>query len=149
MQYILDTNIVSYLLDNKSVFHTRITEKLAKLSSESRIYLSVMTLYEIEYGIASAKGDTERKKYEIARELLLDFFGVLPATKKETQIFGVLKSTYQRTTGINKKALARHNVDFIIASTAIANEAILVSNDHIFFDIQKHYTPFKIENWTE
>lgn len=149
MQYLLDTNIVSYLLDSNSVFHTRITEKLANLPNESNIYISVMSLYEIEYGIASAKSDSERKKYQIARDLLLDFFGVLPATKKETQLFGILKSTYQRATGINKNALARHNVDFIIASTAISNEAILVSNDHIFFDLQRHYTPFKIENWTE
>jgi predicted nucleic acid-binding protein len=149
MQYLLDTNIISYLLDRNSVFHTRITEKLASLPNESKIYISVMTLYEIEYGIAAAKNDSEHKQYQIARDLLLDFFRILPATKKETQIFGRLKASYQRATGIKKKALPRHNVDFIIASTAIANEAILVSNDHIFFELQKHYTLFKIENWTE
>jgi predicted nucleic acid-binding protein len=73
----------------------------------------------------------------------------LPATKTETQTFGILKSTYQKATGINQKILARHNVDFIIASTAIENNAVLVSNDHIFFDLKKCYTSLELENWTE
>jgi predicted nucleic acid-binding protein len=148
MQYLLDTNIVSYLLDNKTEFHKKVTEKLAQLSHESKIYLSVMSLYEVEYGIASAKKDSDRKKYKSAKDLILNFFEILPSTKKETQTFGILKSTYQKKTGINKKALARHNVDFIIASTAIENKAILVSNDHIFFELQKNYASLKIENWT-
>jgi predicted nucleic acid-binding protein len=148
MQYILDTNIISYLLDKRSKFHAKIIKKISQLSSESRIYLSVMSLYEIEYGIASTKSDIKSKQHKIAKNLLLDFFEILPATEKETEIFGILKSVYQQETGINNKALARHNVDFIIASTAIKHNAILISNDHIFFDLQKYYFSFRVENWT-
>ena len=66
--------------------------------------------------------------------------------KRVSQYFQKTKNQSLKTQFLVKQI---HNVDFIIASTAIANEAVLVSNDHIFFVLQKHYISFKIENRTE
>ena len=74
MQYLFDTNTISYLLDNQSKFHTKIVKKIIQLSNESKIYISVISLYEIEYGIASAKNNIQRKQYQIAKNLLANFF---------------------------------------------------------------------------
>jgi predicted nucleic acid-binding protein len=43
--------------------------------------------------------------------------------------------------------MRRHNVDFILASTAMEQEAVIVSKDSIFSKIQKFEPGLQVENW--
>jgi predicted nucleic acid-binding protein len=50
---------------------------------------------------------------------------------------------------IGKRSLPKHNIDLMIAATAIESEAILVSNDKKMFElIQNIQSDFKWEDWT-
>lgn len=46
-----------------------------------------------------------------------------------------------------KEDLMKHNVDFILATTAITEDIVLVSNDQIFRDIQEVSPGLRLENW--
>lgn len=48
-----------------------------------------------------------------------------------------------------KKEIKRHTVDFILASTAIEANAVLVSDDRIFKTIKEFYPSLHVENWKE
>ena len=74
---------------------------------------------------------------------------ILPLSEKASEIFGELKEQYQQYKNLGKKALKKHNIDLIIAATAIEFEAILVSNDSIFEDIGKFRKDFEWEDWTQ
>jgi len=52
-------------------------------------------------------------------------------------------------TGIGKKEVKRHTVDFILASTAIESNAVIVSEDGIFKKIKEFYPSLQVENWKE
>jgi predicted nucleic acid-binding protein len=45
------------------------------------------------------------------------------------------------------KLLDQHNIDLILASSAIAEDATLVSNDKIFLSIKEIEPTLKLENW--
>ena len=47
-------------------------------------------------------------------------------------IFADLKVLYKKKTGINKKAMKKNDLDILIASTAMAESATLISDDGIF-----------------
>ena len=66
---------------------------------------------------------------------------------KEIDIFANLKTKYKKATGINKNAIKRHNLDLLIASTAIAMDAIIVSDDGIFEKLMEIEPLLKYENW--
>jgi predicted nucleic acid-binding protein len=42
--------------------------------------------------------------------------------------------------------MRRHNVDFILASTAIEQHAVIVSKDNIFFKIKEFEQGLQVEN---
>jgi len=43
--------------------------------------------------------------------------------------------------------MRRHNVDFILASTALEQQAIIVSKDNIFSKIQEFEKRLQVEDW--
>lgn len=103
MKYLLDTNIASYAVDKDSPYHDAVIERLSQVADDDVVYLSVLTLYETEYGVVLAPED---KKDQIitARDLLKALFPVLPVTEHGSSIFGSLKADYRKKTGINAKA---------------------------------------------
>lgn len=74
-------------------------------------------------------------------------FAVMPLSHIGAGVFGELKAKYRQTTGALSKSLKRNDIDFILASTAITENAI-VSNDRIFEAIVKIEPPLQLENWT-
>ena len=66
---------------------------------------------------------------------------------EEIDIFGEIKAKYKQQTGINTKALKKNDIDFLIASTAISQGAILLSNDGIFADIVEYGMGLEFEVW--
>jgi predicted nucleic acid-binding protein len=147
MKYLLDTNIVSYLSDPASRFHTSVEHRFSRLQEEDVIFISVLTLFEIEYGIVYAPQE-KKKRMEEVKQMLQHFLAVLPVQEKQAGIFGALKAGYRKLTGVDHKTIDRHDVDFMLASSALAENAVLVSNDKIFVLIQKAEPTLKLGNWT-
>lgn len=147
MKYLLDTNIVSYSINRQSPFHKSVIERLSKIDQADEVCISVLTLYEAEYGVLRAKSDLRERVIE-ARDLMKRLFSILPVNEQGAGIFGRLKHEHRERTGMNQKASGQHNIDFILAATALADNATIVSNDGIFLALQETEPKLKVENWT-
>lgn len=140
--YLLDTNIISYLADPSSPFHAPVAETIQSLPEGSRLAISLLTLYELAYGYVRDPGHS--RLLAIVRE---EGLGVLAPTEAGAEIFARLKNAYRLRTGARERELVRHNVDLILASTAIAEGAALVSNDAIFTTLAELEPQLSVENW--
>ncbi len=145
--YLLDTNIISYLEDSNSSFYNILIDKIGSLDDSDIVSISVLSLYEYEYSITHAD-EILREKLQKTKNTIKEIFQVLPLTIEGAEIFGELKNAYLNKTGISKKAVNRHNVDFMLASTAIIENAVMVSNDNIFKKLTEINPELQYENWT-
>jgi predicted nucleic acid-binding protein len=151
--YLLDTNIISYLTDSKSPYRNAVKEKLFSLSEDDRVAVSIVTLYELAYGLATFekskkdKNNRDEKLFESGIEFIKEYLDIFPLSVEEIDIFGKIKAKYKEQTGINTKALKKNDLDFLIASTAISQGAVLVSNDGIFGDIVEYRFGLEFEEW--
>ncbi len=147
MKYLLDTNILSYLEEQASPFHAKTKARLARLADNDEVFLSLLTLYELRYSVSVSAPEKARRLEALVRSYR-EQFPVLPLTEQGADIFGAIKAKYRRERpGINQKALDQHNIDFILASSAIAEDAVLVSNDKIFLAIRDIEPALRLENW--
>jgi predicted nucleic acid-binding protein len=147
MKYFLDTNILSYLEEQTSPFHVGTKEHLYRLSDDDEIFIPILILYELRYSVSAAAPEKAEKLDRLVRSYL-EQFPVQQITARGAEIFGDIKAKYRNNRpGINQAALNRHNIDFILASSAIAENAVLVSNDRIFEAIREIEPVLKFENW--
>jgi predicted nucleic acid-binding protein len=72
MKYLLDTNIVSYFSDPGSPFHSATIKRFSALDEEDRVFISVLTLYETEYGIVYAAEEKKSRMAEV-KEMMRQF----------------------------------------------------------------------------
>jgi predicted nucleic acid-binding protein len=144
--YLLDSNTVSDFYDKFSSGHPQIANQLLSLQSDDSVYMSILTLYELEYGFANAP---EEKK-AVVRQKLTDAqkdFEILPLSKSGATLFGVLQKQLKETRKLSKENLKKHSVDIMIATTAITNHCILVSADAIYMELQQFKMGLQLENW--
>ncbi len=133
MHYLLDTNIISYLADEKSPHRQAIKDKFLNLNKNDKVSVSIITLYELSYGVHSfdlSDANIEILKRGIA--FIQEYLDVIPLGVNEVDIFGLLKAKYKKHTGIPNKAHKKNDLDFLILATAINHNATLISNDEIF-----------------
>lgn len=147
-QYILDTNILTDLEYSGTPAYHVIMDKIASLPEESEVCFSIISAYEYQHGISKASR-TVAETVKKAMETFLDLFAVLPLTLEGARIYGEIKAKYEGHTGIGRTEIKRHTVDFILASTAIEMDAVVVSDDQIFKKIKEFYPSLRFENWKE
>jgi predicted nucleic acid-binding protein len=63
------------------------------------------------------------------------------------EVFAQLKNAYRLRTGARERDSVRHNVDLILASTALAEGTVLVSNDRIFRALAELEPRLTVERW--
>ena len=145
MKYILDTNIISLLgaESNRGI----ITNRLYDLSDSDILCVSVLTIYEETYGIKNSNDNARKSRFAKNIDLIKKYFQIIPLDLKEADIYADLKVAYKNHTGITPKDAKKNDIDLLIASSAIAENAILVSNDKIFEVIAKLDNRLKFENW--
>jgi predicted nucleic acid-binding protein len=146
-KYLLDTGIVRRIGIDEHV-----TKRFAALDkTRDKVYLSVLTIHEMHYGLSNAKGTEYETKARKAIEFVNNKFrkSILPITEETAELFGKIKGDYKEKTGINPENIKKHTVDFMLVATAINESAILVSQDDIFRRIQEFRTDFEWENWTK
>jgi predicted nucleic acid-binding protein len=140
--YLLDTNIISYLADPSSPFHERVADAICSLPDESRLAISVLTLYELAYGYVRDPG--RASLLIIVKE---EGVAVLGLPEAGAEVFARLKDRYRLHTGARNRDLVRHNIDLILASTAVVEGAVLVSNDGIFATLARLEPRLAVANW--
>jgi len=145
-RYLLDSNTVSDFYDKSAAGHPHIANQLLSLQSDDSVYMSILTLYELEYGFANAP---EEKK-AVVRQKLTDAqkdFEILPLSNSGATLFGVLQKQLKETRKLSKENLKKHSVDIMIATTAITNHCILISADAIYMELQQFKMGPQLENW--
>ena len=148
MKYLLDLDTLSALSEVDSPFHTKTLSKVHELSENDVIYLSVLTIYELNYSLSNASNEQQKKHIENTIVRCKKHFEILPLTVSGADIYGELKAGFKRKTGINKKAIKKHNIDMMIASTALDYQCVLVARDHIYKDHLVSVIPqLTVENW--
>ncbi len=146
--YLLDTNIISYLTDPNSSHRENIKNHLLALTDNDTVSVSIMTLYELSYGLHSYKSTA--KSIAIFKQgiyFIEEYLDVLPLDIQEVDIFGRLKAKYKDATGIPNISNKKNDIDFLIAATAINHNAILVSNDDIFDKLLEIEPGMQLESW--
>jgi tRNA(fMet)-specific endonuclease VapC len=118
--YMLDTNMVSYIVKGRS---PAARSRLAGLSGKEVACISAITEAELLYGLARSGGGERQRK---SLEWFLSRLTVHPWGRDAAAAYGTLRAK-QESIGKPLGAL-----DMQIAAHAIAVEAILVSNDKAF-----------------
>ncbi len=145
--YLLDTNIISYLTDPNSPHKDKIKERLLSLSEDDTVSVSIITLYELAYGLSTISDSENKVIFETGIEFIKEYLDIYPLDINEVEIFGMLKAKYKKSTGIAKIAIKKNDLDFLIAATAINHNATLVSNDAIFNKLIELESSIQYENW--
>lgn len=146
-KYILDTNIISYLVDDNSEYCSVIGERLSNLSNSDSVGVSILTLYELSYGLEYSTDEEQIEIFNNSISLIQDYLHIYNLEVNDITTFAKLKKGYKNRVGISQKALKKSDLDFLIASTAISHRATLVSNDKIFEVIAEVKNNFLYENW--
>jgi tRNA(fMet)-specific endonuclease VapC len=129
--YLLDTNICIYIIKKKPI------EVLKKLKTKSKkdIYISSITVAELEYGVAKSKYPEKNK---ISLIEFLSIFNILNFDDNDAVEFGTIKAD------LTEKGIIIGPMDLLISAQAKSNKLILVTNNIKEF---KRVEGIKIENW--
>ena len=130
-RYLLDTNIVSYCIQQEPMVLANLVAAPA-----SSLHISVITEAELLFGLA--KRPEMKRLHRLVHEFLRRMT-VLPWERATAQVYGDLHATL----AAEGKILAP--LDLLIAAQALAAEAILVSHDHAFQQIATR----TVADWTQ
>lgn len=132
LKYLLDTNIVIYVLKRRPIEVLKIFN-----TNASRMAVSSITLSELIYG--AEKSSNVDKNLEAIEEFI-SHLEVLPYDAKASQHYGQIKTSLE-----NKGEIIGEN-DIHIAAHAISQGLILVTNNlHEF----KRVANLALENWID
>jgi len=101
-KYILDTNITSLLGSEKQV-NNILLDKFYKLEDDDIIMVSIITLYETNYGLKNSNDEIQKKEISKNLDFIKKFFEIVPLDLKEMDIYADLKVLYKKHTGINQR----------------------------------------------
>jgi len=131
--YLLDTNICIYIIKKKPSD----VLKTLKKKSKNDIYISSITIAELEYGVAKSQFPEKNK---IALIEFLSIFNILPFDDTDAVNFGIIKSE------LEKKGQIIGPMDLLLAAQAKTKKLILVTNNVKEFE---RIEGLKIENWVK
>ena len=130
--YLLDTNTVSYIAKGKS---PAARARLEALGEEDIVCISSITEAELRYGLA--KRPTAHR-LRAAVEAMLFKLRTLPWASREAIAYGELRAR------LEAKGVTLSEMDLQIAAHAVALNAVLVTNDSIFHQLEDLRST---ENW--
>lgn len=150
MKYLLDSDTIAAVFDPKSPFFNYTKRQLAQLTKDDALYISILSIYELEFSLHNTDDETITHKIKTLIDKLQQLFEILPLSSQGARYYGALKAEFKQSTGINRKAIKKHNIDMMIAATALDQECILVAKDTIY---KNHLIAFNekliVEDWTK
>ncbi len=148
-KYLLDTNTVSSLYSPDDPLGENIRSALKEsVEVDDEIYVSILTIYELEYGYSNAD-DSQKPLLKKKISDISSDFEILSLSKKGASIFGELKSAFKSLRNLSKRSILRHNLDLMLAGTAITENCILVSADALYSDLMSLNSDLLIDDWTQ
>jgi predicted nucleic acid-binding protein len=139
-RYLLDTNIVSYLVDTTSPFHEAVHTKLAALSDVDEVALSILSLYELHHWFAY-----DPAQQGAVAEVIRDF-QLVPLAESGAELFGAIMRGLRSSA--SRHDVQRSAIDCMIAVTALEHQARLVSHDAIFGQVAQIIPSLELVSWT-
>ncbi|MEZ5866592.1 MAG: PIN domain-containing protein [Geminicoccaceae bacterium] len=137
--YLLDTNIVSYLIDAQATAHPAVRQRLARLADDDTVSISIITCYELHHWLAF--DDTRQASVDA----LLADLGIEPLTIAGAVAFGRLARILRDQ--VSAATMRRASIDCMIAATALVSDRILVSNDAVFVTLGEIEPKLRLEDW--
>ena len=131
MTYLIDTDIIIYSLKN----HNQVVQNFRNFTDAPKA-ISVITYGELVYG-ARKSSNIEKNLAKVYR--LAELFPIIDISPAIMEIFGELKAS------LEKSGKTIDDMDLLIASTAIVNNLILVTNNEKHF---QRITGLEMVNWT-
>lgn len=128
--YILDTNTLIYFFKGMGDVATHLLQ-----ISPHAIGIPTIVIYELEVGIA--KSNSPQKRLQQFREIT-SIVNIIPFTEEIARISAAIRVK------LEKKGAPIGPLDILIAGTALANNAILVTHNIKEF---KRIKKLKIEDW--
>ncbi len=147
MNYLLDSNTISELYATSSPGHAMISCHLGALTDQDQVFVSIVSLYELEYGWANAP-DSKKKAIRQAIEDIQTYFRILMLSAESAKTFGELKKIIKASRSPSKNNMKKFNVDLMLAAAAITTRCILVSADSLYEDLRCFHPALQVENWT-
>ena len=133
MKYMLDTNICIHILNYQDEYYLK---NLQTLDRKHSISISSIVLAELQYGIANS---IRQKENQLNVNTLLTKLEVLDFSAKCAMYYGEIRAD------LKSKGMLIGNNDLFIASHALAENAVLVTNNTSEF---KRVKGLKIVSWT-
>ncbi len=128
--YVLDTNILIYFFKGLG----NVPQRLLSVSPKD-IAVPAVVIYELEYGITKSSAPKKRQQQ---LEELCSLVTVLPFGRTEAKVTADIRAK------LEKKGTPIGPHDLLIAGIAIANNAVLVTNNIKEFS---RVPKLQIENW--
>ena len=132
MIYLLDTNMVSYIVKGRSL---AASNRLVALPSSDVAAVSAITVAEIKYGLARRPEATALRSL---MEAFLASIRVLRWGVDEADAYGTVRAA------LEKQGNTLGNMDMMIAAQAIVASATVVTNDKAFSRLPELLAPV---NW--
>lgn len=129
-KYLLDTNICIFFIKGLYELNKKIIE-----IGEQNCFLSEITVAELKYGIENSK--TIEAMRSVVEPFILKF-AVIP-------IYNSLDIYAKEKAKLRKQGLLIDDFDILIGSTAIANDMVMVTNNHAHLSRLENIL---IEDWT-
>ena len=119
MKYLLDTNIIIYLIKGQEPLTSNIQRH-----NPNEVAVSGFTEAELRFGIENSK-EENRLKNEGATNLILSLFTRLYHDERVSDRYGSIKAHIIK----NKIYTPRLEIDLFIAATALAYDLTLITNN--------------------
>jgi tRNA(fMet)-specific endonuclease VapC len=129
--YLLDTNICIYAIKNKPI---TVLERI-KENSRFGIYISSLTIAELEYGIENSNRVEENR---VSLIKFISIFNILSFDDSDAILYGKLKAK------LKKEGNIIGPIDMLLAAQALSKDLILVTNNTKEFERIEN---LKLENW--
>lgn len=131
MKYLLDTNICIYLIKGRD---EKLLKKFVKHSPVD-FAVSSITVSELWYGVNKSK---KQKVNEVALTSFLQPFEIINFDEDSAKVYGSIR------TKLESNGNPIGSMDLLIASIALANQLVLLTNNEKEF---KRVPKLKIDNW--
>ena len=126
MLFLLDTSAFSDLMRE----HPKVDARLASTPSSDRVIICSVVRGEIQYGIERLPLGVRRQELESKAQKIFSVVPCEPVPSAAGDLYAKIKVTRQR------KGLSLDENDLWIAATAIALEAVLITRDGDFVNVE-------------
>ncbi|MCL1463585.1 type II toxin-antitoxin system VapC family toxin [Argonema galeatum] len=133
MNYLIDTNIVTYILKRNVTVNNKLKE-VNRLGEE--VFISCLSYYEVKRGLLAINATRQLSEFnQFCREYSVLFLDDIEIIERASTIHADLK----------RRGRPIQDADILIAATAITRGLILVSNDSDMLRV----SGITVENWMD